>query len=93
MTYLRYPSAAENLRRNGGRLVTVYDLHETMSDAMHLLSLGAVAAASRTAGSPAPRGVSLFAHVPDDRTCEHAGIPAHYCACKLLEQVPVTDHR
>ncbi|XP_034238391.1 uncharacterized protein LOC117643555 [Thrips palmi] len=86
----RYPAAADNLQRNGGRLVTVYDLHETMFDLMDLSSLEA--RASRE-GSLDRRGISLFSRIPGERTCAQAGIPGHYCACQLLDPVPVSDHR
>jgi hypothetical protein len=29
------------------------------------------------------RGISLFLPIPNDRTCEDAGIPAHYCTCQV----------
>jgi len=35
--------------------------------------------------------VSLFREVPQNRTCETAGIPAEYCLCNTYRPIVVTD--
>ncbi|XP_025414661.1 uncharacterized protein LOC112686533 isoform X2 [Sipha flava] len=72
--YVRvHPAAVRNLRANANRLTTPYDVHETLLE----LADGSLG----SPGSQSGRGVSLFHEVPDDRTCEAAGIPVHYCSC------------
>ncbi|XP_026286245.2 uncharacterized protein LOC113211922 [Frankliniella occidentalis] len=85
----RYPQAARNLHRNKDRLVTVYDLHVTMHDLMHLSSLETPRQVSR----PYPRGLSMFTPIPPERTCDAAGIPKHYCACQEYDDAPTDEHR
>lgn len=80
-----HPAAVRNLRDNANRLTTPYDVHET------LLELAAGLPGSRRRRQwrrwwrrPRQllgRGISLFREVPEDRTCEAAGIPVHYCSC------------
>lgn len=73
-----YPEAAENLRTNSKRLVTVYDLYTSM------LELGDVWEDKRV--TKTARGFSLFSTViPDDRTCADAGIDFQFCSCYVYE--------
>ena len=65
-----------NLVTNTERLITPFDLFETLKDIMdskfrtHILK-------SRSL----PRGISLFTEIPRYRTCYDASIPAIYCPC------------
>lgn len=71
----RYPNYLENLNMNSRRLVTTYDVYATL---LHVIE------------QPPkfdPRRYSLFAPIPESRTCGTAGIPSHYCTC--FESVPV----
>ncbi|KAJ1528526.1 hypothetical protein ONE63_006932 [Megalurothrips usitatus] len=81
----RYPVAAANLEGNRHKLVTVFDLHETLHSFMDLRSLEDANAHNSSTGSP-PRGISLFKAIPGVRTCDTAGIPHNYCSCQLLEE-------
>ncbi|KAK3913698.1 Putative sulfatase AslA [Frankliniella fusca] len=97
----RYPLAVSNLRLNTRRLVTVMDVHETVAQLADLASLEAPrlrAAAAEVrarleAGGAPPRALSLFLAVPDTRTCAHAGIVPHFCACVHLAPARVDDPR
>ncbi|KAJ1521602.1 hypothetical protein ONE63_003251 [Megalurothrips usitatus] len=91
----RYPRAVRNLEGNANRLVTLYDVHETLYNYMHLPSLRALEGPPPppASGAPPPRGRSLFSQIPDDRTCATAGVPKHYCACQTTVAVPADDHR
>ncbi|XP_050438239.1 uncharacterized protein LOC126844248 [Adelges cooleyi] len=75
----KYQVAMQNLRVNVDRLTTPYDTHKTLLDFLDLKQLEDNAVNRR----PPSRdlGHSLFTQVPENRTCESAGIPMHYCAC------------
>lgn len=82
-----YPRAVRNLNGNTVRLTTPYDLHETLSDlvdASRLVSDGTIDARTEAnaAGNGVGRGASLFLEIPENRTCQSAGIPRHFCACR-----------
>lgn len=69
-----YPDLMKNLRLNSHRLTTPFDLHETFE---HLFEFH----------SPDPyqsktnRSYSLFQLIPENRTCSHAHVEQHWCAC------------
>lgn len=94
----KYPRAIANLETNTRRLVTPYDLHETLQDMLDLdhqlkdfnLQKRMRDLESR-AGKNMPRGISLFLPIPDARTCDMAGIPSLFCFCRDLTEVPTDD--
>lgn len=40
-----------------------------------------------------PRGISLFVEIPDERTCDSAGIESHWCTCYERLELSTSDHR
>ncbi|XP_050081796.1 uncharacterized protein LOC126569042 [Anopheles aquasalis] len=82
----RYPTAYRNLRQNRLRLTTHFDLYETLKDIVSpspSLETSAIRdrAVELIESKPTPRGISLFLPVPVTRSCEDAGIAAHWCTC------------
>ncbi|XP_035826446.1 uncharacterized protein LOC101850422 [Aplysia californica] len=79
----KYPDAMRNLRTNTKRLTTPFDLHETFKDFLKFSGAGK--------GNVLARGISLFKEIPLERSCEHADIAPHWCACLAWKNVPVGD--
>ncbi|XP_059150959.1 uncharacterized protein LOC131937493 [Physella acuta] len=79
----KYPKAIQNLRTNTHRLTTPFDIHETLKD---FLRFGGT-----EVGNVSNRGISLFKEIPLDRTCEHAQIEPHWCACLAWQNVSSAD--
>lgn len=76
-----YPSAMKNLNKNTIRLTTPYDLHETLLEFINTKQLDDDSIAIRTKMTGNKRGISLFLEIPENKTCDTAGIPKNYCAC------------
>jgi len=84
----QYPNFVANMKTNAGnRLVTHFDLHETLK---HLLRIWEgeemeeardQQEARKGEEAPSPRRFSLFHRIPEDRDCEDAGIPMLFCSC------------
>lgn len=74
-----YPSAAKNLRNNYKKLVTPFDIYETLKDI----------AVDLTNKEPAV-GRSLFKEMPS-RTCKDAGILPTFCPCLQWTMINVTN--
>lgn len=89
----RYVRAFENLGWNRKRLITTFDMHETLEDILHLNNLEEKTLGLReldliaATQSPYtyPRGISLFLPIPKGRTCLQAGIEMNYCACNYMK--------
>lgn len=86
------------LRSNTRRLVTVMDVHDTLLQFLDLSSLqqprleaAAEDVRRRALDGRPPRSMSLFLPVPDTRTCEHAAIVPHFCACVRLAPAAIDD--
>jgi len=78
-----HPRAIQNLNRNSVRLTTPYDLHETLLDLANITYLSDDdSIKKRMEVVQGNRGISLFLEIPENRTCQNAGIPKYYCACK-----------
>ena len=79
---VKFPSTDKNLRKNGNRLTTWYDVHATLR---HMLSYPAL-----------PKGIkhgqSLFTEIPKSRTCKDAFVPGFWCPCLRWSAVDV-NHR
>ncbi|XP_030384445.1 uncharacterized protein LOC115631749 [Scaptodrosophila lebanonensis] len=93
-----YPEAVANLQLNAKRLTTHFDLHATMLQLLDMSNLNAAnlqrrAAEFREPDSTLPRGISLFLPVPVERTCEQAGIAAHWCTCHQKQEMMTNDAR
>jgi hypothetical protein len=79
----RFPVEMRNLRMNARKLTTPFDIHETLLEILNFNG-------DRNDHSP-KRGISLFRHIPADRSCEHAGIEAHWCACLSWKSIHTTN--
>ena len=64
----------KNFKINTQRLTTPFDIHETFLDILNYDG-------AQSMGSLDNRGISLFKEIPRSRTCAHAGIETHWCAC------------
>ncbi|KAH8350296.1 hypothetical protein KR067_013518 [Drosophila pandora] len=84
----RFPLAVANLQANAHRLVTTFDLHETIQDVINLENLSDERIRNRTRALRDDRNVSLFLPIPEKRSCKSANIPYHYCQCQELTQIP-----
>ena len=67
------PAWLAALTANQRRLVTAHELYR----AMRLLAAWPDSPPAEAGGAP-----SLFDELPEDRSCEQAGVPAVYCACR-----------
>lgn len=72
--YKKHPHIEKNLRNNRKRLISAFDIHETLLDILNSYYNGA----QRDTLS---RGLSLLYPIPSERTCTQAGIPRQYCMC------------
>lgn len=87
-----YPKAVRNLKENSLRFTTPYDLHETLLDLTNPAEqLNDNSIESRTVASRDRRGMSLFLEIPENRTCQTAGVPQEYCACHDVRQTLAVD--
>lgn len=84
----KYLSLNKNMQTNTKRLITPFDLHETLKD---ILFQRFKSSSEEPVGSDLPRGISLFREVPASRSCYDAAISEHYCPCYTFSGVPVTD--
>ncbi|XP_076435622.1 uncharacterized protein LOC143275425 [Babylonia areolata] len=78
-----HPEIVRNMEINSNRLTTPFDIHETFLDLLNYTGTG-MADTRR-------RGLSLFKEVPKERTCSHAGITPHWCACLEWQRVNQSD--
>ncbi|KAL7030043.1 hypothetical protein ACKWTF_006493 [Chironomus riparius] len=98
---MKYRLAVRNFKRNSRRLTTHYDVYETLKDLIHLDedSLANEKIRKRSeelmerGGITLPRGISLFLEVPEQRTCDSAGIESHWCTCYEKLELSSSDHR
>lgn len=78
----KYPTISKNLRINERRLITPFDVYETLR---HVLFFQKEKKhMSELANS---RGVSLFEEVPENRTCSEVGILPHWCTCSKHQHI------
>ncbi|XP_017786040.1 PREDICTED: uncharacterized protein LOC108569125 isoform X2 [Nicrophorus vespilloides] len=88
----RNPLAINNLRTNVRRLTTPYDLHETLLDLVDPKKLRDDSIQERNVSNQTTRrAYSLFDKITTNRSCESAGISAHWCTCQTSEKVDVGD--
>ncbi|CAH1390795.1 unnamed protein product [Nezara viridula] len=88
-----YQLAIRNLKANRRRLTTHFDLHETLLDLVDLNNLQDEVIIERTnfLYHNARRGISLFLPIPENRTCEDAGITENWCTCYTSKSVSVSN--
>ncbi|XP_076269683.1 uncharacterized protein LOC143202235 isoform X2 [Rhynchophorus ferrugineus] len=72
-----------NFKSNEDKLVTPFDIHLTLKDIIDLKHTH-VADISQ-------RAVSLFSKIPAERSCSHAYIEPHWCACLDWIHVDISD--
>lgn len=82
-----YPTAIKNMKNNTNRLTANFDIHETLKDLLNLTELKTKYLMNNGEDSMGKRGISLFSLVPENRSCQMAGIPSHWCVCKRGFQV------
>ncbi len=86
----KYKAAYENLQFNGAnRMTSQFDLYRTMRGIL-----------DKNFENPDsyynPKkhfGVNLLAKIPEERTCEDAGVTSHFCACGSKTPISPTDPR
>ena len=83
---LKYPKHIQNFEGNTKRLVTPFDIHETLLDILNMPQ------SSASSGNVSSRGISLFKKIPQERSCAHASIEPHWCACLQWKEIPLHDH-
>ncbi|XP_071798043.1 uncharacterized protein [Asterias amurensis] len=72
----RHPELYRKLKLNSQRLMTPFDVHETLKSVLHL---------DVTPADVSQRGISFFNEIPEKRTCTDAHIDAHWCSCLTWE--------
>jgi leucyl aminopeptidase len=77
----KFPLAVRNFKRNSRRLTTHFDVFETLKDLSNLDAnvlnsekLKKRAEDLKERAANLPRGISLFLEIPNERTCDYAGI-------------------
>lgn len=84
--------AYNNLKRNSKRLITPFDVYETLLDLIELKNVEDSVIEVRFNESYAlRRGISLFLPVPGNRTCKAADIDDQWCTCRKEDPIPA-DH-
>ncbi|XP_023162568.2 uncharacterized protein LOC111593782 [Drosophila hydei] len=81
----QYPEFAQALDVNRYRLSSTLDLHLTLK---HLLVQGQ---AGLKLNSSVSKCQSLLEPLPENRSCEDAAIPEHWCTCDSYVQVPISN--
>lgn len=83
----QYPNKFTNLLKNTNKLTTPYDLHMTFQDVLVLAGKNYTIKKS----DACPNCKSLFEEIKDDRSCEDASIPRHYCTCHGYFTIPTQN--
>lgn len=79
----KYPNAKSILQQNAKRLTTPFDVHATFQDILNYDPDKIV--------DKGKRGLSFLRHIPSERTCELAGIEAHWCTCLSWDNLKISD--
>lgn len=87
----RYPNYATALNQNQGRLISTFDLHETLK---HILTFphysrncDGLCVDENSPEGTVKTSISLFHTVPPNRSCVDAGIREGHCACGHAHKV------
>ncbi|XP_052795473.1 uncharacterized protein LOC128228289 isoform X1 [Mya arenaria] len=78
----KYSHIARNMQQNTDRLLSNFDLYQTLNDIL------TESFDQKLTYDENKRGTSLFRSIPETRTCADASIPEHYCACYGSNQIP-----
>ncbi len=75
-----------NVKNNRNRLVSFYDVYQTLRQFLHINSnstqkLDRLQFSINDKNTRYLRGISLFEKIPVNRSCGEALIPDNYCAC------------
>lgn len=81
----KYPRIHKALKTNRKRLITVFDVHETLKNILDFK-------ADDIKNDLNNRGLSLFSEIPANRTCDSAGILENYCACHEFRVLNTTSN-
>ncbi|XP_055635031.1 uncharacterized protein LOC129774949 [Toxorhynchites rutilus septentrionalis] len=81
----QYSEQYANFRSNLNRLVTPFDVHETLQDVLNLQNMNAKQRPTHS------RAISLFEEIPSNRSCAEAYIEPHWCACLNWETIEDTS--
>ena len=81
----KYPHLAKNLRTNSKRFTTHFDLYETLKELLHFDG-------TDKKSNLKTRGISLLREIPEERSCEDAGILPHWCLCNVEENVDINSN-
>ncbi len=86
----KYPTAFGNFKFNGeNRLTSQYDLYYTLRAILNKDFIN-----PRSHYDPNSHyGVNLLARVPEERTCQQAGVGPHFCMCGRKTRLDNTDPR
>ena len=85
----KYPQAYSNLLFNSkNRLTSHFDIWRTFRDILNKEFTKSSSQVEKT-----KYGISLMQPIPDERDCEGAGIPSHWCACGSYVTISSGDPR
>ena len=79
----QHPDIVRNMEINSRRLTTPFDVHQTFVEILNYTGSGLA--------DVEQRGLSLFKEIPKERTCSHAGVTPHWCACLEWQRVNQSD--
>ncbi|XP_052077971.1 uncharacterized protein LOC127715893 [Mytilus californianus] len=80
----KYPDIHRNLQINARRLTTPFDIFATLE---HILDFNGI----EKKEVKKKRSMNLFNEIPEDRTCDDAGILPHWCTCSKLETLDIEN--
>ncbi|KAJ8921099.1 hypothetical protein NQ315_015897 [Exocentrus adspersus] len=80
----RHGELYDNFLNNRDKLTTPFDVYSSLKSILYPPVETSTADISQ-------RSVSLFTKIPSERSCAHAYIEPHWCACLDWESVPVSD--
>ena len=90
----KYNTAYQNLMKNSKKLITPFDLYQTLKSLSSLKGIGnREVELTEIAERNSEFGMSLFLDIPN-RTCREAHIPEGYCICTVWDQLnnPENDY-
>lgn len=79
----KYAKAYSNFLSNVNQLTTPFDIYSTLLNVLHFNVADTVDLQQRS--------ISLFDKIPPERSCVHAQIEPHWCACLEWSNMPLTD--
>lgn len=86
----KYPDWLSALKTNSARLTSHFDVYKTIVHMLKTFDTESVASKFYN-DSSALAGQSLFVSVPENRTCQDAGVSVNFCACSQPKPLSVQD--